>query len=349
MGTVNRYGEVIMEFRENVAIADLTTMRLGGSASYVVEVCSLQDIVEAYRFAADEELPTYILGGGSNVIGRDEGFSGVVLLNRLLGIEVVSEGEEGITIRIAGGEQLDSLAEFTAQRGWYGAEALSAIPGTIGGAVMQNAGAYGQEIGDVLISVEVYDIIDRQTIVLEKDQLDLSYRHSIFNSSAKGRYFILSATIRVYTRPAREELFGSLQNYLNEQGIVDRSPTTIRDAVTAIRAKKLPDPDKEASSGSFFKNVVLSEADLAEVRQKLEGAPIFQTGQSWKLASGWLIEQCGFKGQLLHGVRVSDQSALILINESAQSYGDLAAARAEIVAAVRERFGFILEQEPEEL
>ncbi len=338
-----------MEVKEHLPISELTTMRLGGPARYVVEIHSAEEYLKACEFASDKGLPVYVLGGGSNVIGRDEGFDGVVVLNKLCGITILQEHNDELVITVASGEDLDAFVGHVVDLGWSGIEALSAIPGTVGGAVMQNAGAYGQETSDVLISVEVYDRVDQQFKVLEQNELDLSYRHSIFNSSAKRRYFICSATLRLQRGEMQGELFWSLQSYLNERGISDRKPRTIRNAVTDIRAHKLPDPKVEASSGSFFKNVTIHPEDSAALAQKYPGIPIFQIGQCWEIASGWLIEQCGFKGQLLHGMRASSKTALVLINESALSYQDLAAAREEITAAVQKRFDFILEQEPEEL
>jgi len=324
-------------------------MRLGGTTRYLAKIKSLNDCVQALKYAATRGLPVYVLGGGSNVIGRDEGFEGVVLLNKLRGLEVIAESENEIVIRAASGEEMDALADLTVKRGWSGLEALSAIPGTVGGAVMQNAGAYGQEIADVLESVEVLGVVSHRVEVLRRSQLDLSYRRSIFNSAAKGHYFILSATVRLNKHEIEDELFSSLESYLNEHHIPERHPLTIRNAVIAIRAQKLPDPMIEASCGSFFKNLTIREDECETIQKAYPGIPIFPSGNSWRVSSGWLIEQCGFKGQLLHGMRVSNQSALILINESARSYRDLAAARAEIMAAVQEKFGFTLEQEPEEI
>lgn len=338
-----------MEAQEHVLISQLTTMRLGGPARYVVAVHSFEECLEAFAFASEKGLPRYVLGGGSNVIGRDEGFEGMVLLNKLSGIKVLSQGGSKAVVQVASGEELDAVVAFTAEQGWSGIEALSAIPGTVGGAVMQNAGAYGQEIADVVVSVEAYDTVTQETVVLEQSQLDFSYRHSIFNSSAKGRYFICSVTLGLSSVEIQGELFASLQAYLNDQNNASRHPGVIRNAVAAIRALKVPDPQKEASSGSFFKNVTLSMEQGILLRNRFPEIPFFQSGEKCKLASGWLIEQCGFKGRLLHGMRVSNASALILINESARSFKDLAAARAEIVTAVRERFGLTLEQEPEEL
>ncbi|MCL2403359.1 MAG: UDP-N-acetylmuramate dehydrogenase [Coriobacteriia bacterium] len=342
-----------MNIQENFSISQLTTMRLGGAARYLIEIEKEADLGPAYEFAGNHQLPTYILGDGSNVIGRDEGFAGVVMLNRLKGIEPISEDSDKLIVRVATGEELDALVDYAVAGDWYGAEALAAIPGTVGGAVMQNAGAYGQEMSQILVGVDAYDTQTGELIHIPVDELALCYRHSIFNSdgpdSVKGRYFIVAARVRLHRTEIQGELYGSLQAYLLENDITDRRAKTIRDAVTNIRTQKLPDSTVMASSGSFFKNITIDEADIEPLRAQYPGIPIFLIGNCWEVASGWLIEQAGLKGKLLHGMRVSDKAALILINESADSYEDLCRARAEIIAAVEEKFGFRLEQEPEEI
>jgi len=338
-----------MELSEHVAISDLTTMRLGGPACYVVDVSAPEDITQAYRFARERNLPTYVIGGGSNIVGCDEGFDGVVLLNKLSGLQIVNKTGDTVVIEAASGELLDDLAAFTAHQGYTGLEATSAIPGTVGGAVMQNAGAYGQELSDVLVAAKAYDTQSGEFVEFKRDQLELSYRRSIFNSSAQGRYFITTAVIELRKGEIEGELYGSLQSYSDKQGITSRQPMTIRAAVSAIRADKLPDPAVLPSSGSFFKNISIREDEIESLRERFPGISIYLIGSCWEIASGWLVEQAGLKGALLHGMRVSDKAALILINESATSYADLAAARSEITQAVQEKFGFTLQQEPEEL
>jgi UDP-N-acetylmuramate dehydrogenase len=338
-----------MKISEKVTVAGLTTMRLGGPAKYVVEITTPEEINQAYQFAEQKNLPVYVLGGGSNIIGRDEGFQGVLLRNRLKGIEIISESADGITLRAMSGETLDDLVDYAVQRGYSGVEALSAIPGAVGGAIMQNSGAYGQQLSDSLESVEAYDTAERQMVTLNRAELGFSYRTSIFNTAARGRYFVISGTVKLSKGQITQPLFQSLQDYLDQHAIADRDPATIRRAVTDIRAHKLPDPTVQASAGSFFKNYTIKPSEVKDLQVKFPGIPIFQIGDTWEIASGWLIEQAGLKGQLLHGMRVSDQAALVLINESAQSYADLAAARSEIIAAVRAKFGFTLQQEPEEI
>ena len=168
------------------------------------------------------------------------------------------------------------------------------------------------------------------------------------NGEAKGRYFITSITLKLAPGQMQPPLYASLQSYLDDHHLTSRSPATIRAAVIAIRSGKLPDPAEQASAGSFFKNIHFT-SDTAKAAAEAQGIPVFGTPSHWSLSSGWLIEHAGLKGQLLHGMRVSSKAALILINESAQSYADLAAARQEIRAAVKAKFGYELEQEPEEL
>jgi UDP-N-acetylmuramate dehydrogenase len=341
--------EGTMDYLSDVRISQLTTMGLGGLARLVVQINDIKDCQQAYEYAEHTGLPTYILGSGSNVIGRDEGFSGLLLLNRLAGIEVLAEESSEVLVKIGSGELLDTLVGFAATHGWSGIEALSAVPGTVGGAVVQNAGAYGQELSDALVSVEVFDRRTRDITNMPQSLLGLSYRQSIFNAAARGYYFILSAVVRLRVGQIQGDLYRSLQSFLDQRQIYDRSPLTIRNAITDLRSENVPNPQVEASAGSFFKNVTLSADQAADLRKKHPGVPIISVGHDLRVSSGWLIEQCGFKGRLLHGIRVSNQSALILINESAQSYQDLAEARQEIIQAVQAQFGLLLQQEPEEI
>jgi UDP-N-acetylmuramate dehydrogenase len=333
--------------QENIPISKLTTMRLGGPARYVQEITAPGHVAEAYEFAKNNGFPVYVLGHGSNVIGRDEGFNGLVLVNKLKGIEAVSESNDELVVNAASGEILDDLCEFVSRRGYTGMEAMSAIPGTVGAAPVQNVGAYGQETKDVLENIEVYDSLQERNLKLDAAECALSYRRSIFNTTELGRYFITAVTVRLKKGQLLPPFYTPLQTYFDKNGIADHSPLAVRQAVMALRAAKLPDPRYIASSGSFFKNVVV-DARTAE-RMGWAGARVYIEGGQTTIPSGWLIEQAGLKGKQLHDMRVSDKAALILINESAKNYADLAAARQEIIDAVKAKFGFTLEQEPVEL
>ena len=335
--------------RENVPISSLTTMRLGGAARFVIEVEEHGDVTEAFRFAEERNLPVWMMGGGANTIGRDEGFPGVVVLNRLRGMDVISETENEIILRGMGGEIWDDFVQFATERGFSGIEAMSMIPGTVGAAPVQNIGAYGQDIAQVLENVEVFDTRTHEFMTLEKSELDMTYRHTRFNHGADaGRFFIVAVTIRLRKKGLEPPFYNSLQKYIDENHETDFSPMNIRRMVSAIRSEKLPDPKEIASAGSFFKNVYTDRQATTDA--KAQGIPLWENADgTGKINSGWLIEACGLKGALLHGMRVSEKAALVLINESAKSYSDLAAAREEIIERVEKKFGLKLEQEPVEM
>ncbi|MBP5634659.1 UDP-N-acetylmuramate dehydrogenase [Candidatus Saccharibacteria bacterium] len=336
-----------MKIRENVPISELTTMRLGGAARYVIEVESEDEVAKAWAFAAEKELPVYVLGCGSNIIGRDGGFNGVILVNKIMGMGIAAPEANGmIDLYANSGELLDDFVTYGTQMGFSGMEALSAIPGTVGAAPVQNVGAYGQDIAQTLVSVRAYDNSLKKIVELPASDLDLSYRHSIFNSGdGVGRYFITQITVRLARKELKPPFYTSLQKYIEDNQVTDFSPESIRKAVRAVREAKLPDPVEIASAGSFFKNVYLkTPEEIADAEKR--GIPVWDGG---KIPSGWLIEHAGLKGQVFHGMRVSDKASLVLINEDAKNYADLAAARKEIIEIVREKFGFTLEQEPMEL
>lgn len=351
-----------MNIRENVPISGLTTMRLGGDARYVAEIKSAGDLDEAYQFAKNNNLQIWTMGGGANTIGHDEGFSGVIFLNRMKGIFVNSGPElvaldnfnlkdapDELFFTVMGGEVWDDFVEVAAENGFSGCEAMSLIPGTVGAAPVQNIGAYGQDVSQIIESVAAFDLVEGQNVVLSKDELGMGYRHTRLNFGADaGRFFVVSITVKLQRGTLRPPFYNSLQKYIDTNNIHDFSPKNIRRIVCEIRNSKLPDPEKVASAGSFFKNVYVDK--LAADKAETNGIPVWRNADgSGKINSGWLIEACGLKGKESHGFRVSEKAALVLINESAKSYADLAAVRNEIINAVKEKFGFVLEQEPVEI
>ncbi|MBR3233426.1 UDP-N-acetylmuramate dehydrogenase [Candidatus Saccharibacteria bacterium] len=339
-----------MKLSENIPISNLTTMRIGGNARYVVEVHNLPELKEAYDFAKNKSLPTWMMGDGANTIGRDEGFPGLVIINCFKGIEILSQTADEVVIRAMGGENWDDFVAFATERGYSGIETLSSIPGTVGAAPVQNIGAYGQDISHVIESVSAYDTQTDELVVIGKEDMNMSYRSTIFNTGKDaGRYFITAVTFVLENESSLQPPFyNSLQKYLDEHNITDYSPASIRTAVMAIRAEKLPDPAIIPSAGSFFKNIYLSYEDAEKAEEK--GIKIHTKSDGQKMISaGYLLEQAGLKGQIFHGFRISEKAALILINESGKSYADLAKARTEITDIVYEKFGYKLEQEPVEL
>ncbi len=335
-----------MRVNENILISSLTTMSLGGPARYVLEVETPQDIKDAYGFARTLRLPVFVLGYGANTIGHDEGFNGCIIINRMQGI-YEEPIENGLRLKVMGGVYWDHVVEYAVAKGLTGIEALSKIPGLAGAAPVQNIGAYGQQISDVLTSIEVYDTATDAFRTLSRDDLQFSYRHSILNTTEYGRYFVISITLELHVGVMPRPFYSSIENFMAENNLTDFSPAGLRAVISAIRADKLPDPSEKASAGSFFKNIYLSDADAE--RAENAGIKIHRGNDGIKINSAWLLEQCHLPGKLLHGFRVSKTAPLVLINESATTYAELDEARAEIVSRVYDKFGYWLEQEPVEI
>lgn len=325
-------------------------MKLGGPARFMGEAHSPQDVAAIYHNAKEKGLPIFVLGGGSNVIVHDEGYPGIVVRNGIKGFEKIAEDATSLTIKIGGGENWDEIVKKTVDMNLSGIEALSAIPGTVGAAPVQNIGAYGQEIADTFVSLEAYDSQTDQFVTLSAEQCNFSYRHSIFRGEAKGRFFITSVTLQLRKSPPSPPFYEALAKYFEEHNVTFFTPQVIRDATIAIRKDKLPDPTERPNAGSFFKNAIVENWQLPELQAEYPDIPHYDLGDGkFKVPTGWLIEKAGFKGQVINGMRVHDKNALVLINEGATGYADLAAARDEIAGTVRDTFHVQIEQEPLEM
>ncbi len=331
-------------------LKNYTTMRLGGPARFMVEALTPEEVRATVLKARQNNLPLFVLGGGSNVIAHDEGFNGMIILNRIPGFEVLEDDGVTATIKIGAGENWDRTVARTVEMGLSGIEAMSAIPGTTGATPVQNVGAYGQEISNTLVELEAYDMQDDRFVVLSNADCGFSYRNSIFKSTANRRYIILSLTLKLHYQPPQPPFYASLQQYLDTHNITYYTAQTIRDAVIEIRRTKLPDPKLIANTGSFFKNPIIEEWQLNELQKTYDNIPNFKMADGrYKVPAGWLIDQAGLKGYANHGMKTYEYNALVVVNENAQSYADLAAFREEIITQIRDRFRITLEQEPEEL
>jgi UDP-N-acetylmuramate dehydrogenase len=339
-----------MDIHTNIPLQNYTTMKLGGNARFMCEIRTPQELIDLYKNASEHNLPIFILGGGSNVIARDEGFSGIVAKMMIKGFDIIEDTVTDTTIKIGAGENWDAIVAKTVEMNLAGIEALSAIPGTAGAAPVQNIGAYGQEVADTLVSLEAYDSQTSRFVILENADCDFSYRHSIFRGEFQGRYVITSITLKLRKLAPTPPFYDSLQTYFENNSITLFTVATVRDAVIAIRKNKLPDPTEHPNTGSFFKNAIVERWQLTDLQKQYPDIPTYNLGDGqFKIPTGWLIEQAGFKGELINGIRVHDKNCLVLINESASSYADLAGARDEIIGGVRDTFRVLIEQEPLEI
>lgn len=337
-----------MQTQYNIPLSQLTTMRLGGPVQSVITVDTADELAEAINQLGDT--PFFVLGGGSNVIAHDEGFAGVIILNRILGFEIIRQDMQHAEVRIGAGENWDSVVGRLTSMNLSGCEAMSAIPGTAGATPVQNVGAYGQEIADTLVELEAYDTSKNDFVTIKNADCHFTYRNSIFKDPTTRHHIITSIVLRLSKTPMRPPFYASLEKYLNEHDISDYSPQSIRQAVTAIRAIKLPDPKEIANTGSFFKNPIVDSITAGHIIELWPELPHFPAPNGMiKLAAGWLIEQAGLKGYTAHGFKTYENNSLVVVNESAHSYAELQAFKNEIIDTVLEKFGVTLEQEPETL
>lgn len=343
------YNEVV-HIQENADLKNYSTMRLGGNARYVAEAASDQEVQELVKWAKERSLPFMMIGHGSNIVWRDEGYPGLLIINKLSGREVISEDSESLLVRAGAGEKWDDLVAWSVAKGLTGIEFLSAIPGTVGAAPVQNIGAYGAEIADTLEEVEAYDTQDDSFGGIAAEACGFSYRSSRFKSTDRGRFMILAVCLRLRKANPAPPFYESLQVYFTEQSITQYTPATVREAVIAIRKIKLPDPSVVNNNGSFFTNPIINLEQFSELKGRfpeIKGWPA--SNGRIKVAAGWLVDQCGFKD--VHdeqtGMGTWQHSALVMINEHARSTSDLLAFKQKILDAVKDKFGITLEQEPE--
>jgi UDP-N-acetylmuramate dehydrogenase len=339
-----------MNITENVSLTAHSTMRLGGNARYLAEAASEIEVQDLVTWAQSQNLKFIIIGHGSNIVWRDEGYDGLVIVNKIAGKQILSQDESSATVMLGAGESWDEATAWTVEQGLSGIEFLSLIPGTVGAAPVQNIGAYGSEIALTLKEVGVYDTENNSFESILNESCGFSYRNSRFKSTDKGRYMITHLVLKLTKSMPQPPFYESLQAYLDEHQIHEYTPESIRQAVIAIRSSKLPDPKQVANNGSFFTNPVIEAARFEELRAKYPDIKGWPTKEGMvKLAAGWLVEKSGFRG--VHdeqtGMATWDKQALVLVNEHARSTNDLLEFRQKIIFKVDELFGVVLEQEPE--
>lgn len=332
--------------QERVELRPYTTMKIGGQADYLVRASSRLEVKKICDAAAEQNIPLFILGEGSNIIVSDKPVHRLVVKIEVPGFEKVAEDADTMTIRVGGGEHWDGVVKRAVDLGLSGIEAMSMIPGTAGAAPVQNAGAYGQEIADTLVEVEAYDTVERDFVTLGRDECGFGYRTSAFKTSLAGRYVITSVTLRLRKGGPGEPTYESLKRWLAEHDIKNPTIQQIREGVMAVRARILPDPSVVPNTGSFFKNPIVDEEVVRELEQRFDKVPSYKYGDKYKLAAGWIVEQCGFKGTEHFGLKLWANHALVITNPDGAGYEDLVKLVDMIVAKARDKFGITLEPEP---
>jgi UDP-N-acetylmuramate dehydrogenase len=339
-----------MNIQQNVSLKNFSTMRLGGNAAYLTEVTDRHELTEALAWAEENKLPALMIGGGSNIVWKDEGFPGLIIVNKIMRFEEQQEDDENYYVTIGSGENWDSVVARVVEKGMTGIEALSLIPGSAGATPVQNVGAYGQEIASTLVSVEAYDSQTKQFLNIPNVECNFGYRMSRFKSTDRGRFFITAITLHLIHGNPQPPYYRAVEAYLEEHQISDPTPQIVRDAVIAIRQAKLPDPAKIANNGSFFANPIVDQGDFAQLQADFPGIPGWPTEDDHvKIPAAWLIEQAGFKDthDAETGMGTWATQPLVLVNEHAQSTAQLLQFKQKITDTVNQKFHIQLEQEPE--
>jgi UDP-N-acetylmuramate dehydrogenase len=334
-----------MTIDSRVSLKPYNSFGLDVQAEFFTMAKSVDDVMEAAAYGSRKGLPLLVLGGGSNVLLRDR-VNGLVMVNRITGIELAHEDEHQVWLRVGAGENWHSFVEHCIAKGYAGVENLALIPGCVGASPMQNIGAYGVEINSVFEQLEAIHLATGQRQIFDCEACQFGYRESVFKRSLKGQYVITHVTYRLSKTPSFNVSYGAITQELERMGITDLSLRAVADAVMAIRRSKLPDPAVLGNAGSFFKNPVVGKEVLDRIAAFRPDVPSYPAGvNEVKLAAGWLIEQAGWKGYRSNGCGVHDRQALVLVNHGGATGDELYALSSRIIDDVQAKFGVLLERE----
>jgi UDP-N-acetylmuramate dehydrogenase len=334
-----------MKRRPDASLKHLNSFSIEARADQILELESeedLQTFTNEYRFDAKHDV---IVGGGSNILFAGD-VQGSVVLNRVTGKRIIEDSNDDVLVEALAGENWHHLVMWCLDQGLSGIENLSLIPGLAGAAPMQNIGAYGVELADVLDSVQTLDLRSGQTREFKQQDCQLSYRNSRFKSADAGKYLITGIRLRLHRTFKPKLDYKGLGEELSLMGIDAPTAKQVSEAVIRIRQRKLPDPASIGNAGSFFKNPVVNQETANLLAREFTGLPIYTADKKSKLSAAWLIEQCGWKGRSIGGAAVSEQHALVLVNRNNATGREILTLAGAIQASVQQRFGIELQPEP---
>jgi UDP-N-acetylmuramate dehydrogenase len=332
-----------MAIQKNISLLPYNSFHINVNASEFVSVGSIEELKIILSKPGTES--ALILGGGSNVLLTKD-IQGTVLKIDLAGIEEVKEESSHIYVKAGAGEAWHEFVQYTMKRNWGGLENLSLIPGNIGAAPIQNIGAYGVELKDVFYELEAYDRKDKKVYAFGVNDCRFGYRDSVFKSAEKGRYIILNVTFLLSKNPVLKTSYGAIREELKKMGIHSPTIQDVSQAVIKIRRSKLPDPAEIGNAGSFFKNPVVDQSVFLSLSEKYPDMPAYpHEDKSVKLAAGWLIEQCGWKGYRMGDAGVHVNQALVLVNYGKATGIEILKLSEKIQKSVHKKFDINLERE----
>jgi UDP-N-acetylmuramate dehydrogenase len=331
--------------KHNVNLRTYNTFGIEVFCDYFVELKSVDDFMSIISDPVYRNNEKLILGGGSNLLFTAD-FKGLVLKNSMKGIALLSEDQDTVVIQASAGENWHTFVQYCISRNYGGIENLSLIPGCVGASPMQNIGAYGVEIKEVFHSLEAYDLETGQKQEFSKEECEFGYRDSVFKNKFRNRYLITSVSFILSKNPKINTSYGAINTELESMRVNKPGIKEVSEAVIKIRTSKLPDPNVVGNAGSFFKNPEVSAEKYDQLKKDFDGLvayPLFNG--KYKLAAGWMIEQCGLKGYEKNGAAVHDKQALVLVNKNKARGKDVLALSEYVIEKVNEKFGVRLERE----
>ena len=335
-----------LDIQPQYSLRALNTFGIDAKAAHFLKVTDVAQLDALYRESSLRELPRLILGGGSNLLLTTD-FSGLVLYIATQGIAIIGEDERQIFVTAQAGENWHGFVQWTLAQGLPGLENLSLIPGSVGASPIQNIGAYGSEVAEFFHSLTAFDMTSGELLHLSTADCGFAYRDSIFKHALRDRAIILEVRFALPKSWQPNLRYAELAAELASRGIANPSAQEIADAVIAIRTRKLPDPAKVGNAGSFFKNPVVSAEQRNSLLAQYPALVSYsQADGRYKLAAGWLIDQCGWKGRSMGAASVHENQALVLVNRGGATGADVLRLSNKIREEVQAKYGVMLEAEP---
>ncbi|NQV88645.1 MAG: UDP-N-acetylmuramate dehydrogenase [Parcubacteria group bacterium] len=341
-----------MKIEENISLANLNTFKTGGVARYLIRAHSVDDIKNAVLFAREKNIPFFVLGGGSNILISDQGFSGLVIKIEISEVSWIDKGDF-VTALIGAGENWDKFVSLAVEKGFYGAENLSGIPGTVGASPVQNIGAYGAEVGNTILWVEIFDTVALETKKLSNLECQFGYRDSIFKKPEGKNFVITRVCFKLSKETELNTNYSDVKKYFVEKNIKDPTISDLRSAILEIRASKLPDLKKYGTAGSFFKNPIISKKDYEELKKKYPEIVSYEVvGQNdvMKVSLAWILDKiCGLRGAREGNIGTYENQPLVIVNFGGGTTTEIENLANRIISTVKEKTGIIIEQEVQKL
>lgn len=333
----------MFEIKENFSLKKYNTFGIDVKTKYFIEYSSINELINFLDIKRKQDLPLMILGGGSNVLLTKD-YEGYMLHSTIKGIEIIDETDNFVKIRVGAGEDWDEFVNYCVDHNWGGIENLSLIPGNVGTSPIQNIGAYGVEVKDVITEVETVEIESLKLFTIKNEECKFGYRDSIFKRELKGKHIVNYVIFKLNKQAVFKIEYGNLKEELKKYNQVNLK--NIRQAVVSIRESKLPNPEEIGNSGSFFKNPVINKNQAKELKVQYSEIPMYnQENGMVKIPAAWLIENAGWKGKRLGDAGVHDKQALVLVNYGGATGLEILHLAQEIQKSVKEKFSVHIEME----